>query len=299
VSWSTVLPAVTTPFRPDLSVDHDALAAHVAWLLDEGCGGVVPCGSLGEGASLSAEERGAVVRTCVEAAAGRAPVVPGIAAASAAEAAAQAIAAAEAGAGGLMVLPPYTYSPTAREAHAHIAAVVRATDLPCMLYNNPGAYGMDFLPELVAALADDLPNLEAVKESSGDVRRISAIRALVGDRLALLVGLDDAVMEGFHVGASGWIAGLVNALPRETMQLFAALRDGRDDEAWEIYAWFLPLLRMDTVPRFVQLIKLVQAAVGGASTRVRPPRLELEGAELREAREVIDRALAARPVATA
>ena len=150
-----------------------------------------------------------------------------------------------------------------------------------MLYNNPIAYGTDVLPEQVAELAGEHTNLHAVKESSADVRRLTAIRAILGDRLALLVGVDDLIVEGVAAGATGWIAGLVNAFPKESVDLFTLAREGKWAEAARLYAWFLPLLRMDVVPEFVHLIKLVQQEVGMGSERVRPPRLTLVG----EARE--------------
>jgi 4-hydroxy-tetrahydrodipicolinate synthase len=164
-----------------------------------------------------------------------------------------------------------------------------------MLYNNPVAYRTDFVPEQIAELAHDFPNLEAVKESSTDVRRITALRTLLGDRLAILVGVDDAIVEGIEAGAVGWIAGLVNAFPAESVALYRHAVEGRKQAAFELYRWFLPLLRMDTVPKFVQLIKLVQESVGRGSARVRPPRLSLEGDERRLALETIERALATRP----
>jgi 4-hydroxy-tetrahydrodipicolinate synthase len=162
-----------------------------------------------------------------------------------------------------------------------------ATSLSCMLYNNPIAYGTDFLPEQIRELAAECENFHSVKESSADVRRITAIRALLGERLALFVGVDDAIVEGIAAGAVGWIAGLVNALPVESVALFDLAAKGDFPAAFELYRWFLPLLRMDTVPKFVQLIKLVQQEVGMGNARVRPPRLELQGEELGQARSVI------------
>jgi 4-hydroxy-tetrahydrodipicolinate synthase len=178
---------------------------------------------------------------------------------------------------------------------AHVAAVLRATGLSCMLYNNPIAYRTDFLPEQIAELAEEFPHLAAVKESSADVRRVTAIRALLGDRLEVAVGVDDLIVEGIEAGATGWVAGLVNALPGESARLFDLARRGKRAEAAALYRWFLPLLRMDTVPKFVQLIKLCQEVVGMGSERVRPPRLTLAGAERRQALATIEAALAARP----
>jgi len=178
---------------------------------------------------------------------------------------------------------------------AHIASVLRATPLPAMLYNNPVAYGTDFTPEQIDELAIQYSNLAAVKESSTDVRRVTAIRALTGDRLTIFVGVDDAIVEGIEAGAVGWIAGLVNAFPRESVDLFNLATDGEKQSAFELYRWFLPLLRMDTVPKFVQLIKQVQQEAGCGSARVRPPRLQLEGEELAAARAIFAHAQAHRP----
>jgi 1-pyrroline-4-hydroxy-2-carboxylate deaminase len=297
VNWKGVIPAITTPFGAELRVDHGFLAEHARWLVDSGCTGLVPLGSLGEGATLSAAEKRQVLETCVRAVGERVPVVAGIAALSTAEAATLAQDARQIGCAGLMVLPPYVYSSDWREMRAHVAAVLDATELPCLLYNNPVAYRTDFTPEQVAELAMAHPNLEAVKESSTDVRRVTGIRALVGDRLDVLVGVDDAIVEGIAAGATGWIAGLVNAFPVESVALYQLARDGRREEAEALYRWFLPLLRMDTVPKFVQLIKLAQEQVGRGSERVRPPRLSLDGAERKEALAVIAQALAARPAA--
>jgi dihydrodipicolinate synthase/N-acetylneuraminate lyase len=225
-------------------------------------------------------------------------VIATISALSTAEAVRLAEAAAAAGCEGLMVLPPYVYHGDWREMRTHIDAVLRAAPLPAMLYNNPVAYGTDFLPEQIEQLVGKHENLQAVKESSTDVRRVAAIRALVGERLNIFVGVDDAIVEGIAVGAVGWVAGLVNALPQESVDLFNLAVSGDSDAAFDLYRWFLPLLRLDTVPKFVQLIKLVQQEVGRGNSRVRPPRLELVGSELQEAREVIHRGLESRAAAT-
>jgi 4-hydroxy-tetrahydrodipicolinate synthase len=222
-------------------------------------------------------------------------VVASISALATSEAVTLAKAAAELGCRGLMVLPPYVYRGDWREMKAHVAAVFKATQLSCMLYNNPIAYGTDFLPEQICELAAEHENFAAVKESSADVRRVAAIRALVGQRLEILVGVDDAILEAIGVGATGWIAGLANALPRESVDLFNYGMSGQMGKAFELYRWFLPLLRMDTVPHFVQLIKLVQEEVGMGNARVRPPRLELSEDELHRAREIIRNALHSRP----
>src|SRR5213080_3380878 len=294
MNWNGVMPAITTCFDADLQVDHVFMAKHCRWLLDAGCTGIVPLGSLGEGATLSFDEKVQILRTCVTAVKGRAPVLASISALSTSEAVALAKEAADAGCDGLMVLPPYVYQGDWREMKTHVAAVFRATPLACILYNNPVAYGTDFLPEQIQELAEEHPNLESVKESSTDARRVSAIRALVGDRLEIAVGVDDAIIEGIGVGAKGWIAGLANALPRESVDLFDYAMNCEREKAFDLYRWFLPLLRMDTVPEFVQLIKLVQTEVGIGNPRVRPPRLELVGDKLERTRKIIRETLRAR-----
>jgi len=292
--FRNVLPAITTPLRADDTVDHEFLARHARWQLDEGCAGLIPLGSLGEGATLDFDEKIAILKTLV-AAAGKKPVLPGIAATSTRSAVALARAAAKAGCRGLMVLPAYVHQGGLHETRAHVEAVITATDLPCMLYNNPRAYGIDFTPPFVAELAAANENLVAVKDSSGDARRVTAIKMLAGDRLDVLVGMDDMVLEGVAAGATGWVAGLVNAFPRESVVLFELARERKQAEAEALYRWFLPLLRLDTVPEFVQLIKLVQQQVGQGHERVRPPRLPVQGALRETTLAVIQKALAARP----
>jgi dihydrodipicolinate synthase/N-acetylneuraminate lyase len=295
MNWKSVMPAITTCFDQDLQVDHGFMAGHCRWMLDNGCRGIVPLGSLGEGATLSFDEKVQILRTCVRAVNGHAPVVASISALSTSEAIALAKAASGAGCDALMVLPPYLYLGDWREMKAHVGAVIEATPLPCMLYNNPIAYGTDFLPEQVLELAAEQENLEAVKESSADARRVSSIRALLGNRIEVCVGVDDAIVEGIGVGATGWIAGLANALPRESVELFNLAMNGEREKAFELYHWFLPLLRLDTVPKFVQLIKLVQAEVGKGNPHVRPPRLELAGKELEQTRKASQEVLKTRP----
>jgi 4-hydroxy-tetrahydrodipicolinate synthase len=289
------MPAMTTAFDAQLNVDHDFVKRHARWLRENGCSGIVSLGSLGEAATLTFDEKIAVVSSVVAAVSPAIPVVAAISALATAEAVALAKAAAHAGAQGLMILPPYVYLSDWRETRAHIAAVLVATPLEAMLYNNPVAYGTDFTPEQIAELAHDFPNLAAVKESSTDVRRVTAIRALTGDRLAILVGVDDAIVESIGAGAVGWVAGLVNAFPRESVDLFNLASEGNSKDAFELYRWFLPLLRMDTVPKFVQLIKQMQQETGTGSARVRPPRLQLEGAELEAALTIYTHAAATRP----
>lgn len=295
MQWNGVMPAMTTCFDEKLTVDHAFMSNHAGWMLDNGCTGIVLLGSLGEAATLTFEEKKSILSNVVRSVGARAPVVAGIAALSTAEAVRLAKAAADAGCQGLMILPPYVYQGDWRESKTYVSTVLRATPLSCMLYNNPVSYGTDFLPEQIRELALEHENLHSVKESSSDVRRVSAIRALLDDRLKLFVGVDDAIVEAIAVGAAGWIAGLVNALPVESVTLFRYASEGQRQKAFELYRWFLPLLRMDTVPKFVQLIKLVQQELGIGNARVRGPRLEIAGEERTAALRTIHEALRTRP----
>lgn len=292
--WQGVMPAITTAFREDMSVDVSLVERHVAWLVEHRVTGIVTPGSLGEGATLEPDEKSMIWKACIRVC--RAvPVIAAISALSTADAVRSAKAAQAAGCRGLMVLPPYVYRGEWREIKGHFAAVLNATDLSCMLYNNPIAYGTDVSAEQVGQLASEHSNLHAVKESSADVRRLTAIRAEVGDRLALFVGVDDLIVEGIAAGATGWIAGLVNAFPAESVKLFELARAGRRDEARALYEWFLPLLRLDVVPEFVHLIKLVQQEVGWGHERVRQPRMVLTGQKRSACLAVLRDALADRP----
>jgi dihydrodipicolinate synthase/N-acetylneuraminate lyase len=293
--WSGVMPAMTTPFDTNLAVDHAFLAQHAAWLLGNGCTGLVMLGSLGEGATLENAEKIEILKTAVRVSAGKTPVVAAISALSTANAVYLAKEAEQAGCQALMVLPPYVYTSDWREMKNHVSTIIAATKLSCMLYNNPVAYKTDFLPNEIAELAAEHSNLHAVKESSADARRVTAIREVLGDRLEIFVGVDDVLVEGVTAGAKGWIAGLVNAYPAESVELFNLAKAGKAKEAFELYRWFLPLLRMDTVPKFVQLIKWVQEQIGVGSARVRSPRMEITGTELETAQAVLKTALASKP----
>ena len=297
IEWKGVMPATLTQFNEDLSIDHGLMAEHGKWLIENGCTAIIAHGSLGEGATLSFDEKVALQKTYVDALPGT-PIIPGIAALSTKEAVDLAKAAKDNGCRGLMVLPPYLYASDWREMKAHMSAVIGATDLPCIIYNNPVAYKTDFTPLHIKELADELPNVAAVKESSTDARRIAGIREVCGDRVALGVGVDDCALEGFAMGAKFWITGVGGAFPRHNVKLLELALANKIEEAMPIYTWMLPMLRMDTVVKFVQLIKLQQTlATGGkfGNNRVRAPRLELVGAELAEATAIIEKAIATAP----
>ncbi|HEV2464192.1 MAG TPA: dihydrodipicolinate synthase family protein [Acidobacteriaceae bacterium] len=295
MKWQGVMPAMTTCLNEHYKVDAAFMARHANWLLDNGCTGIVSLGSLGQAATLTFAEKESILRNMVAAVGKRGPVVAAISALSTDEAVELAKSAEQAGCSGLMVLPPYVYSGDWREMKSHVESVFRATPLPCMLYNNPVSYGTDFNPEQIAELTKEHKNFASVKESSTDARRVTGIRALTGDRLKIFVGVDDAIVEGIAAGAVGWVAGLVNAFPAESVALFDYASAGKHKEAFALYRWFLPLLRMDTVPKFVQLIHQVQQETGTGNARVRAPRFEVVGEELKQTRAILKEALEHRP----
>jgi 4-hydroxy-tetrahydrodipicolinate synthase len=292
--WAGVLPAITTPFDTAGNVDEKFLGEHARWMIDNGCRGIVALGSLGEGATLTFNEKVRVLEVLHAAVGDRVPVIAGVSGLSTRECVDVAKAAERVHCSGLMVLPAYVYKGDWRETEAHFNAVIQATPLSCMLYNNPIAYGVDLSARDVEILVEN-ENVHALKDSSGDVRRLTALRAALGDRIHLFAGLDDMVTEAGLMGANGWVAGLVNAFPAESVRLYELARDGKSAEARELYRWFLPLLRFDTVPKFVQLIKLVQAETGMGSEAVRAPRMVLVGAEREEVLTVTRAALKNRP----
>jgi 1-pyrroline-4-hydroxy-2-carboxylate deaminase len=293
--WAGVFPAITTPFQADLSVDYEAFRGQARWLVECGCNGIVALGSLGEAPALTREEKVELLKQARRSLDGKAPVIAGISAFSTAEAVWLAKEAHRAGVDGLMVLPPLVYRGDWRETRAHLGAIFQAAPLSAMLYNNPVAYGTDILPEQIIELRSQHQNFHAVKESSGDIRRITSLKHLAGNSLEIFVGMDDVVVESVAAGATGWIAGLVNAFPEESVRLFKLAQSGPSPELDSLYSWFLPLLRLDTVPKFVQLIKQVQEECGGPSARVRPPRLELVGAEREDVAVLTRKSLANRP----
>jgi 4-hydroxy-tetrahydrodipicolinate synthase len=285
VRFPGIIPAVTTPFDASGAVDGAALAGNVRALLDAGVHGIVATGTMGEAGSMSAAERRAVVAAVVDAVAGRVPVIAGISAGTPAAAIALAADAADAGAVALMMLPPLGYRADADETVAYYRAVGEAAGLPLMAYNNPEASGVDMPAELLVRLYEEVEAVVAVKECSGDVRRIPALlNAAPG--LEVLVGGDDWALEGFCAGATGWVTGVAVVLPRECVDLYEACLAGELETAREIYARLLPLARFDMTPKLVQYFKAAMDEVGFAGGPTRPPRLPLtddERAALRDA----------------
>ena len=289
-----VLPALTTKLTPSQEVDLAGLAADVNFQIDAGVDAIIVCGSLGEASSLTRDEKLTISGAAIASAAGRKPVILTIAEDSTRAAASLAAEASELGVEGLMVLPAMRYLADDREVVAHYRAVADASPLPIIVYNNPVAYGIDVTPKMLAEMANE-PRFVAVKESTGDTRRINETLSLLGDRYQLLTGVDDLALESLVLGCVGWIAGLVVAFPRETVAIYRLVQEGRIAEALEIYRWFLPLLHMDIGPKFVQNIKLVEHVVRGTSPVVRQPRLELVGGEAEHVRAVTEQGLRTRP----
>ncbi|MGD8191491.1 dihydrodipicolinate synthase family protein [Brevibacillus ginsengisoli] len=276
--------ALVTPFTNEFEVDYKRLHELCDWLIDQGAQGLIPCGSLGEYASLTAEERAKVVETVVEATAGRVPVVVGSGAPSTQQAVGWVRHAKEAGAQGIMALPPINYNPRENEIIAHYEALA-SVGLPIIAYNNPHDYKTDLTPDLLVKLSK-IENIVAVKEFSGDVRRMHEI--LAKTNLEVMVGVDNLAMEGPMVGATGWISGVPNALPKEGVEIFRLAREGKLEEALAIYRRMLPLYRFDASPQLVQAIKYMMELAGFPVGPTRPPRLPLAEADYAKIREAYE-----------
>jgi 4-hydroxy-tetrahydrodipicolinate synthase len=294
LQWRGVFPALTTKFTSNGSLDWEAMAAHLEFQLDAGVHGLVILGSLGENATLDNEEKAQMVRFFSEADRRGRPLIATIAERSTRRACDFAKECEAAGVEGFMLLPPMGYQGDRRETVTYLKHVASATSLPIMLYNNPVAYGTDLTTADLIELAQDRA-FEAVKESSGDTRRISELRRLAGDRLAIFCGIDDLAFECFAMGAVGWVAGLVCAFPRETVRLYDLMAAGEWEAARPLYEWFLPLLQLDTGPFFVHQIKLVEALMGVGSARLRGPRLQLPEARAAAIETIVSEALESRP----
>jgi len=292
--WIGIYPAVTTAFSKDLSVDLAGVEKSIGQLIDDGVHGLVMLGTVGENTSLSPEEKRSVIECAVKTADSRVPVIAGVAEYTTAGAVRYARDCERLGVDGLMVLPAMVYKADEREALAHFRTVAEATNLPNILYNNPAVYGLDLTPEMVRDLAR-IDNIEAIKESSEDPRRITDLTNLCGDDIVLMAGVDDVAFECLLLGAQGWVAGFANVFPEESVKLFELARAGRVEEALTIYRWLMPCLHFDTHPKLVQMIKLAEAIAGRGDERVRPPRLELSGEEREQVTGVIEKCLGTRP----
>jgi 4-hydroxy-tetrahydrodipicolinate synthase len=293
-----IIPAVTTPFTQGDTIDIEALQANVDALVRGGVHGLVATGTMGESASLELEERTSVTGAICDAAAGRVPVLAGIAASTARVATRYALAAQEAGASALMMLPPLNYNGDFREIAGYFQAVGEATGMEIMAYNNPGASGVELSVEMIARLGNEVDAVVAIKECSGETRNIAAIIGATGDDFEVVVGGDDFALEGFCAGATGWVSGVANVIPADCVKLYDACREGDLAAAREIYQRMLPLARLDFDPKLVQYFKGAMDQVGLHGGRCREPRMPLTGAEseiLTHAMEVLGVAAIGQP----
>lgn len=294
VDWRGVFPAVTTQVNADFAIDVAASQRLIDALIRDGVDGIIALGTVGENNSLLFDEKVEVLTAIVEAAAARVPVLTGVSEYDLRRAVGFGRAARQAGVDGLMLLPPMVYVPKPNELVHYFRAVAEAVDLPIMLYNNPPAYRTEVDVAVLGALAD-VPNIVALKESSPDTRTFTDVRNAFGDRFVLFAGLDDIALEGLTLGARGWVSGLTNAFPHESLALVAALERGDLASALQIYRWFMPLLHLDAEHDLVQSIKLAEQVMGRGSERVLPPRLALEGERRAEVIALVEQAAATRP----
>ena len=292
--WSGVFPAITTQMRKDGSLDLDATAKHAEALIESGVTGMIFLGSLGENQALTPEEKRRVIQAMVSAVSGRIPVLSGVAESSTAEAVRYVRDCEKLGLDGFMLMPAMLYKGDPRETITHFRTAARATGLPIMIYNNPISYANDVTPEMFAELAD-VKNFVALKESSGNTRRITDLHNTVADRYAIFTGVDDLALESAILGIDGWVAGSGIAFPEENQYFWELTRKGDWEKAREIYRWFSPLLHLDVHTKFVQYIKLAVQEAGLGSEWVRPPRLPLTGDERKQILQVIRDGIANRP----
>ncbi len=295
IDWKGVFPAATTQIREDLTPDLADTQRVVDDLVRDGVDGIIALGTVGENNSFEQDEKVAILSAIVEAVAGRVPVITGVSEYDLRRAVRYAQAAEKAGADGLMLLPPMVYVPKTHELVSHFRGVAEAVGLPIMLYNNPPAYRTVIDVEVLAELVD-VPNIVAIKESAPDPRRFTDFRNAFGDRFVLFAGLDDVALEGLFLGAQGWVSGLTNAFPKESVELVAAFARGDHERAKEIYRWFMPLLHLDAEHDLVQSIKLAEQVMGRGSERVLPPRQPLIGARRAEVIAMVEKAAATSPL---
>ncbi|NER12812.1 dihydrodipicolinate synthase family protein [Leptobacterium flavescens] len=296
IQWVGVMPAVTTKFTNEDTLDLQMFEVNVKAQLDAGVHGIILGGTLGEASTLSDSEKRTLVRTAVQIVEGKVPVIINIAEQTTKGAIEAARKAKEDGAEGLMMLPPMRYKAGKRETITYFKEVANSTDLPIMVYNNPVDYGIEVTLDMFEELLDECPNIQAVKESTRDISNVTRIKNRFGNRLKILCGVDTLALESLLMGADGWVAGLVDAFPAETVAIYELQKAGRTSEAIEIYRWFLPLLELDINSKLVQNIKLAEVATGIGTENVRAPRLPLTGAEREHVLSVIEKGLNSRPV---
>jgi 4-hydroxy-tetrahydrodipicolinate synthase len=294
INWAGVMPAVTTKFNKDDTLDLNMFAKNIRAQINAGVHGIVLGGSLGEASTLMPEEKNTLIRETVQLCEGKIPVIMTIAEQATKVAIQAAADAKNNGADGLMILPPMRYKSTDRETVHYFKEIATSTDLPIMIYNNPVDYKIDVTADMFEQLLE-LDNITAVKESTRDIINIGRLRNRFGDRLKILTGVDPLALESLFMGADGWVAGLVCAFPAETVAIYELAKAGRAKEAIEIYRWFLPLLELDISPQLVQNIKLAEVATGIGTETVRKPRLNLAGDERARVLKVIEDGLKSRP----
>ena len=294
VDWQGVFPAATTQFNPDFSLNINATLKHLDAMIDAGVHGMIMLGTVGENCSLEYPEKLELLKAVVQHVGGRIPVMSGVAEYTTKLACRFAADAQKIGVDGLMVLPCMVYTSDTRETVTHFRAVAKASSLPIMIYNNPISYKVDIRPETFAELADE-PNFVAIKESSEDVRRITDLRNIVGDRYLLFCGVDDLVLESIILGIDGWVSGLVHAFPAENRLLWDLAMAGNYEEALKVYRWYTPLLHLDTHVKLVQYIKLAVQECGFGTELTRPPRLPINGAERERVLKIIRDGIRTRP----
>ncbi|MCX7058299.1 MAG: dihydrodipicolinate synthase family protein [Proteobacteria bacterium] len=297
IHWKGVFPAVTTQLTASLAIDLEMTQRTVDNLVRDGINGVIALGTVGENNSFDFDEKVSVLTAIVEVVAGRVPVLTGVSEYDTRRAIRYTQAAEKAGADGLMLLPPMVYVPKSHELTAHFLGVAQNTSLPIMLYNNPPAYRTVIGNDVLTALAP-IKNIVALKESAPDTRRFTDLLNAFGERFTLFAGLDDVALEGLYLGAKGWVSGLTNAFPQESVELVAAFNRGDHAKALEIYRWFMPLLHLDADHDLVQSIKLAEQVMGRGSERVLPPRFPLLGERRAEVIAMVEKAAATRPSLT-
>ncbi len=293
-NWQGVMPALTTQFDAKEQLNLDAFELNLVAQIEAGVHGIVLGGTLGEASTLTADEKVALLKKAQDVISGRIPVIINIAEQSTDDAIAAAQAAETNGADGLMLLPPMRYKATDEETVQYFAAIAQSTKLPIMIYNNPVDYKIEVTLDMFHQL-QQYKNIQAVKESTRDISNVTRMINRFGSRYQILCGVDTLAMESLVMGADGWVAGLVDAFPRETVAIFAYTKAGKIDEALTIYRWFLPLLELDISPQLVQNIKQCEIATGIGTGHVRKPRLILKGAERIRVQKIIDDSLATRP----
>jgi len=292
--WQGIFPAVTTKFHADESIDAEGTARHIDFQIRNGIHGLVTCGSLGEASTLTLEEKLQVAKIALEAADGRVPVLANVSETSTREALRYIDGGNRLGVAGYMVMPSVIYVADAREAMANVRAMAHAAQRPLMVYNNPVAYRVDLKPEHMVELAD-CEWIAAIKEGTGDIRRITDLRNTVGDRYQLFLGVDDLAYEGLALGCDGLLAGVGCAFPRETVALYDLMKAGKFAEALPLYQWMTPMLHLDVSTKLVQNLKLIDVVAGVSTEHMRRPRLPLIGAEREYIETVVKKVLATRP----